>query len=109
MESTLPNEALESAALPSDQDVEALAGVFRILADPTRIRIISLLMRDELCISDLASLLNLTESAISHQMRDLRLQRLVRARRNGRNVYYSLLDHHVRRVLEDSFQHVREP
>ena len=75
-----------------------LAGVFRALSDPTRIRIIHALSLAELCNCDLASVLGLTESAISHQMRDLRLMKLVSAERRGRMVYYRLTDSHVRHI-----------
>jgi DNA-binding transcriptional ArsR family regulator len=86
-------------------DVSALFG---ILSDPTRVMILHALSMESLCNCDLAALLGVSESAISHQMRDLRLMKLVTAERRGRMVYYSLSDGHVRHVLEDTLRHVRE-
>ena len=92
----------------NEVDARAVADVFRILSDPTRVRLLNALKDSELCTSELATLVGLSGSAISHQMRDMRLMRLVSTRRQGRNVYYSLLDHHVRHLLEDTLKHVRE-
>ncbi len=86
-----------------------IAGSFWALSDPTRIRIIHALSLAELCNCDLASILGVTESAVSHQMRDLRLMKLVSAERRGRMVYYRLTDSHVRHIFEDTLKHVQEP
>ena len=96
------------ASLVPDQEARAVAEIFQLLADPTRVRLIAALRHADLCVSDLAQIMGLTESAISHQMRDLRLRRLVSSRRDGRHVYYSLKDHHVRHLLEDTLKHVKE-
>jgi DNA-binding transcriptional ArsR family regulator len=87
---------------------DRIAGSFWALSDPTRIRIIHALSLAELCNCDLASILGLTESAISHQMRDLRLMKLVSAEKRGRMVYYRLTDSHVRHIFEDTLRHVQE-
>ncbi len=87
---------------------DRIAGSFWALSDPTRIRIIHALTLAELCNCDLASVLGLTESAISHQMRDLRLMKLVSAERRGRMVFYRLNDTHVRHIFEDSLRHAQE-
>ena len=89
--------------------VESVAGVFRLLGDPTRVRLVDALSHGERCVCDLASLVGLSESAVSHQLRLLRAARLVRARRSGRMAYYSLDDHHVVGLLHDTRKHVEEP
>lgn len=86
----------------------AVADLFRILADPTRVSIIHALSTGELCNQELSELLGVTESAMSHQMHDLRLMKLVTAEKRGRMVYYKLADTHIRHIFEDTFRHVRE-
>ena len=93
-------------AMPSDRMVRALAETFSALSDPTRVRIISALGGQELCVFDLARLLGLTGSAISHQLRLLRGQRLVKYRKEGKISYYSLDDDHIRRLMEECIKHV---
>lgn len=85
-----------------------VAGVFWSLADPTRARIVHALTLAELCNTDLAELVGLSESAVSHQMRELRLLKIVQAERHGRMVFYRLIDTHVRHVFEDTLRHVQE-
>lgn len=87
---------------------EDVANVFRVLSDPTRVAIIHALTLAELCNCDIASILGVSESAVSHQMRDLRLMKLVTAAKRGRMVYYRLSDTHIRHVFEDMLRHVRE-
>jgi ArsR family transcriptional regulator len=87
---------------------DRIASSFWALSDPTRVRIIHALSLAELCNCDLATILGLTESAISHQMRDLRLMNLVTAEKRGRMVFYRLNDTHVRHIFEDSLKHVQE-
>jgi ArsR family transcriptional regulator len=90
---------------------EALADtatLFRVLADQTRVTILQALTISPLCNGDLAAVLRISESAVSHQMRELRMMKLVNAERRGRMVYYSLTDSHVKHVLEDTLQHVQE-
>lgn len=89
----------------SAQDV---ANVFRVLADPTRVAIVHALSLAELCNCDLASILGISESAVSHQMRELRLMKLVTAEKRGRMVYYRLTDTHIRHIFEDTLRHARE-
>jgi DNA-binding transcriptional ArsR family regulator len=88
--------------------VAALAETFRTLGDPTRVRILNALGQAELCVCDLASLLRLGESAVSHQLRILRSLRLVRARRDGRMVFYTLDDDHITRLFAQGVEHVQE-
>jgi len=87
---------------------EDVANVFRVLSDPTRVAIVHALSLAELCNCDLASILGISESAVSHQMRELRLMKIVSAERRGRMVYYRLTDTHVRHIFEDTLRHVRE-
>ena len=94
------------ATMPNDEVISALAETFRVLGDPTRVRIISALLGRELCVSDLASLLGLTGSAVSHQMRLLRGQRLVKYRREGKVAYYTLDDDHIRHLVAEGVRHV---
>lgn len=88
--------------------VEAVADIFKLLGDPTRVRLVDALSHGERCVCDLAALVGLTESAVSHQLRLLRAARLVRVRRAGRLAWYSLDDHHVIGLLHDTRKHVEE-
>jgi ArsR family transcriptional regulator len=88
--------------------VEALADTFRMLGDPTRVRILDVLSSGELCVCDIASLVGISESAVSHQLRLLRGMRLVRPRRAGRQVYYAVDDHHIIELLRQALTHVEE-
>jgi ArsR family transcriptional regulator, lead/cadmium/zinc/bismuth-responsive transcriptional repressor len=85
-----------------------LADTFRALGDPTRVRILDAISGGELCVCDLAALVGLSESAVSHQLRLLRHMRLVRSRRRGRMVYYSLDDHHIIELFTQGLRHVQE-
>ena len=100
-------EGLRSRLLAA-ASVEAVAEVFKLLSDPTRVRLVDALSHGERCVCDLAALVGLSESAISHQLRLLRSARLVRVRRAGRLAYYSLDDHHVVGLLHDTRKHVEE-
>lgn len=91
-----------------DEPFYGSAELFKTLGDPTRNRILYCLKDYELCVCDLAEILGMTHSSISHQLRILRANRLVRYRREGRKVYYSLDDQHVKSLLEQSFEHVSE-
>lgn len=95
-------------ALIDGEAVTALAETFRALGDPTRVRILDALSHGELCVCDLATLLGLSESAVSHQLRLLRSLRLVRARRDGRMVHYALDDRHIVTLFRQGLSHVEE-
>lgn len=94
--------------LPSDYEVTELAEFFKVLGDPTRMRIISALAHTELCVCDISYILNMTQSAISHQLRVLRKSRLVKNRREGKIVYYSLDDDHVLSIFAEGLTHINE-
>jgi ArsR family transcriptional regulator, lead/cadmium/zinc/bismuth-responsive transcriptional repressor len=96
------------SALMGHREVAALAETFRVLGDPTRVRLLDALGAAELCVCDLATLLGLSESAVSHQLRLLRGMRIVRARREGRMVFYALDDQHVTGLFRQGLQHVEE-
>jgi DNA-binding transcriptional ArsR family regulator len=84
-----------------------VAQLFKALSDPTRVRIISVLTQTELCVHDLAATLGMSQSAVSHQLRSLREQRLVRTRKDGRHVYYQLDDEHIAELFDGGLEHVR--
>jgi ArsR family transcriptional regulator len=88
--------------------VVALAEIFKALGDTTRVRILDALSQSEVCVCDLAAMLGLTESAVSHQLRFLRSLRLVKSRRDGRHIYYTLADQHIVKLFEQGLEHVQE-
>ncbi len=94
------------AVVPGDRMVRALAETFGALSDPTRVRILFALSEQELCVLDLSRLLGLSGSAVSHQLRLLRGQLLVRYRKEGKIAYYSLDDDHIRNLLDECVKHV---
>jgi DNA-binding transcriptional ArsR family regulator len=95
-------------ALVAPDSVQGLADTFSALGDPTRVRILDALSHGELCVCDLAAVLSLSQSAVSHQLRLLRGMRLVRPRRDGRIVFYSLDDQHIMSLFRQTLQHVEE-
>jgi ArsR family transcriptional regulator len=94
--------------LVEQDDAGELAETFRTLGDPTRVRMLDALAHSELCVCDLATLIGLSESAVSHQLRLLRNLRLVKARREGRMVFYSLDDRHILGLFRQGLRHVQE-
>src|ERR1700704_2946541 len=94
--------------LLDEASVAALAETFKILGDATRVRILDALARAEVPVCDLAELLGLTQSAVSHQLRLLRSMRLVKARGDGRHIYYVAADHHIVALFEQGLEHVQE-
>lgn len=95
-------------ALIGNDDVADLAETFRTLGDPTRVRILDALSHGELCVCDLAALVGMSESAVSHQLRLLRNLRLVKPRREGRMVFYALDDRHIISLFRQGLRHVQE-
>ena len=94
--------------LLDERAAEELAATFAVLGDPTRVRLVDALAHGELCVSDLADVIGLSELAVSHQLRLLRSLRIVRARRAGRQVYYQLDDAHIRTLLDQGRRHIEE-
>lgn len=99
-------ESVRAEMLP-DADIAAISEVFKVIGDPTRVRIVWALDRYELCVCDLAAALDMTKSAISHQLSTLKQYRLVKSRRDGKNVYYSLDDQHVTDMIEVAMAHIK--
>ena len=94
--------------LLDDQSAAALAETFKVLGDPTRVRILDALARAEVAVCDLADVLGLTQSAVSHQLRLLRSMRLVRSRRDGRHILYTVDDDHIAKLFKQGLEHVQE-
>ena len=94
--------------LKPDRTMQLLAETFKVLGDTTRVKILFALSQQELCVCDLARLFNTSKSAISHQLRLLRNMRLVKYRKEGKMVYYSLDDHHIRNLFDECLRHVEE-
>ncbi len=93
---------------PLETEVRRLAEFFRVLGDPTRVRILSFLAREELCVHDLAALTEMEQSAVSHQLRTLRTHRIVKVRRSGKHALYSLDDNHIDQLTRIGLEHIRE-
>ena len=94
--------------MPEEEELQDLAEFFRVFADSTRIRILYALSQSELCVCDIASLLGMGQSAISHQLRILKQMRLVKFRRDGKSVLYSLADSHIDTILAQGMEHIGE-
>ena len=94
--------------LPDEEKLYDLAELFKIFGDSTRIRILYALFEAEMCVCDIAELLRMTQSAISHQLRILKQAKLVKNRREGKIVFYSLADDHVRRIINQGMEHIGE-
>ncbi len=103
-------EAIEkvSEAMPDDEMLYELAELFRIFGDSTRIKILYVLLQSEMCVHDIAQLLNMNQSAISHQLRALKQSKLVKYRREGKNILYSLADGHVHTIIDQGMEHISE-
>ncbi|AHJ31374.1 Transcriptional regulator, ArsR family [Nodularia spumigena CCY9414] len=93
----------------TSEKAQRMAEFFSFLGDPNRLRILSFLANKELCVGDLAALLNMSESAVSHQLRNLRVMRLVGYRKQGRNVFYHLHDNHIFHLYQAVAEHLDEP
>ena len=113
---TVPETGFDSEALrnrvlsemPDEERLYDLAELFKVFGDTTRIRILYVLFEAEMCVCDIAEILNMTQSAISHQLRVLKQARLVRNCREGKQIYYSLADDHVRTIIGQGMDHIEE-
>ena len=94
--------------MPEETELYDLAGLFKVFGDSTRIRILFVLFEAEVCVCDLAQALNMTQSAISHQLRILKQNKLVKSRREGKSIFYSLADGHVRTIIAQGREHIEE-
>lgn len=97
-----------SSAMPDGMFFLKIAELFKVFGDPTRMKIIWCLEGRELCVCDISNVLGMTKSAISHQLGVLRANNLVKFRREGKNIYYSLADDHIRQILDAGAEHVNE-
>ena len=95
-------------AMPNEDSLYDLAELFKVFGDSTRIRILSCLKVSELCVNDIAATLNMTISAVSHQLRILKNAKLIKSRKQGKEVYYSLDDEHVNCIIDCGLDHVNE-
>jgi len=96
------------SGIPSDEVLADTAELFKVFGDPTRVKILFVLMDSELCVCDIATALGMQQSAISHQLRVLKQASLVKNRRDGKTIYYSLADSHVKTILYQGVEHVTE-
>ena len=94
--------------IPPKETMEQIADLFKGFADPTRVHILSLLQQQELCVTDIADAVEISQSAISHQLRILKQMHLIKFRREGKNILYSLADEHVKTILQMGLEHVLE-
>ena len=97
-----------SDQVPTEEELYDLAELFKVFGDSTRIKILYALFESELCVNDIAQALNMTQSSISHQLRVLKQSRLVRFRREGKNIVYSLADDHVHTIMSQGLEHLEE-
>ena len=109
-EKTIHEDAVAAVRnqLPPDELLYDLGELFKIFGDSTRIKILYALLERELCVCDIAKLMDVTQSAVSHQLRVLKASKLVKFRREGKTVYYSLADEHVIRILSQGMEHIEE-
>ncbi len=103
-------EAVEQVlrSLPGEETLRDMSELFKLFGDPTRLKILISLSQQELCVCDLAALIHMSQSAVSHQLRPLKQGRLVKSRREGKSVFYSLADDHVRTLLAQCMEHISE-
>jgi len=100
------NEVMSN--MPQEENLYDLAELFKVFGDTTRIKILYALFSAEMCVCDIAALLNMTQSAISHQLRVLKQARLVKFRKEGKVVYYSLDDDHIKQIFDQGLRHLQE-
>ena len=107
----LHNTIIEAvrAKLPKEEVLYDLAELFKVFGDTTRVKIISALFESEMCVCDIAELLHMSQSAISHQLRVLRQARLVKYRKEGKVAFYALNDEHIKHIFDEGLEHILEP
>jgi len=97
-----------NAQMPAEDDLDDLADFFKVFGDTTRIKMLYVLLCSEMCVCDIAQILNMTQSAISHQLRILKQMDLVKSRRDGKTIFYSLADSHIATILSQGMDHIQE-
>ncbi len=95
-------------SMPDEEELYDLAELYKVFADSTRIKILYVLFESEMCVCDIAQLLEMSQSAISHQLRVLKQSKLVKFRRDGKTIFYSLADDHVRTIMNQGIEHIEE-
>ena len=103
---SVPSNLLES--IPVDEEVQDLSEFFKVFGDPTRLKILSILSEKPLCVHTISETLEMQQTAISHQLKILRQNRLVRYRKEGKHVFYSLKDSHINEIINTGLEHIRE-
>ena len=96
------------STFPSSQDIVGLSDFFKVMGDSTRMSLLWALQQHEICVGDLAVLLDMTKSAVSHQLKILKTAKLIKYRKDGKNVFYSLDDNHINGILKQSLEHIQE-
>jgi ArsR family transcriptional regulator, lead/cadmium/zinc/bismuth-responsive transcriptional repressor len=106
----IPQEKMDAilSAMPERDQIEKLGELFKLLGDPSRLKIVHVLMHQELCVADLAALLSMNQPSVSQNLKLLRLSRLVKFRRDGKTVYYTLDDEHVGELFQIALKHLQE-
>ena len=99
---------LKKSEVLSNNTYDDLSNLFKMFADPTRVKILHILENKEMCVNDLADMLEVTKSAVSHQLKSLKLLNLVKYRRDGQNLYYTIADEHVEKILSTGLEHLFE-
>ena len=94
--------------IPAERELNDLVEFFKVFGDVTRLKLLSVLFHSEMCVCDLAKTLNMTQSAISHQLRILKQMKLVKNRREGKTVFYSLADGHIKTIINQGMEHIQE-
>lgn len=104
------NELLQkvNGKMPDEEEISDLSDLFKVFGDSTRLKIMFVLFESEVCVCDLAELLKMTQSAISHQLKVLKQSKLVASRREGKSIFYSLADSHVRSIIAQGREHIEE-
>lgn len=98
----------ENIQIPAEEEIYYLSEFYKVFGDSTRIKILYVLLNQELCVNDIAQTLSMSPSSISHQLRVLKQHRLVKFRRDGKTIYYALADHHVETILSQGLEHIEE-
>lgn len=99
---------LVNEKMPNEEKLYDLSELFKVFGDSTRIRILFVLFESEVCVCDLAAVLNMTPSAVSHQLNTLKRNKLIKSRREGKSVFYSLADNHVHTIISQGMEHIEE-
>lgn len=105
---TIESLELVKSAMISEDEINEIARLLKIFSDPTRLKLLSALSHSELCVQHLTEVVEMKQSAVSHQLKTLKAERLVKSKRNGKMVYYSLNDDHIQKILDMALDHIRE-